>query len=381
MSKRDYSCEHSSSKYKCKICYPQAFCEHDKRKDVCKLCSGCEHGNIRYYCKDCKGGGICEHFLQRSLCKKCIGSQICIHDHLKHTCKICGGSQICIHDKTINNCIKCSTNLFCKHGVVESYCKYCKGSQICEHGKRKYYCKICEGDGICIHGTQKYVCKICKGEGTCIHEKRKNNCMICDPKNYLLYLYKKTNRNIFKHLKNRKKTKEYLGCEKDFFYDYIIEKLGSKNLECVILKHVVSPEKFNLEDYEETKRCLNWENLIPVKFDKEEKKKYIKSLTEIKNLDGTYSELNEVVKENIELLDDVISEKLTETQIENLIKIFKKKLKVKCEFIITKNHPDIFNIKDAIEKISNTQIFKKENSDFFLLSWGSYYISQLSLKK
>ena len=71
MSKRDYSCEHSSSKYKCKICYPQAFCEHDKRKDVCKLCSGCEHGNIRYYCKDCKGGGICEHFLQRSLCKKC----------------------------------------------------------------------------------------------------------------------------------------------------------------------------------------------------------------------------------------------------------------------------------------------------------------------
>jgi hypothetical protein len=381
MSKKDYSCEHNSSKYKCKTCYPQAFCEHDKRRDVCKLCSGCIHGNMTYYCKLCKGGGICIHNIQKSLCKECQGSQICIHNHLRHTCKECQGNQICIHDKTINNCIKCNKNLFCKHGVVESYCKHCKGSQICIHNKRQYYCKLCKGGGICIHDTQKYLCKVCKGGGICMHEKRKNTCMICDPENYVLYLHKKANRKILKNL-NRKKYKDYLGCEKDFFYNYIIEKNGSKNLENVVLRHVKSPSNFDLEDFRDTKRCLHYSNLIPIKIDVKKKQEYLKSLTVIKHIDGSYSKLNEIFEHDTEIINNVTNEKLTDAQIKEIIKKFKKKLGIKCEFIITKNHPDIFNVKDAIEKISDTDIFKKniKNCDFFILTWGSYYISQLSLR-
>ena len=98
-------CPHNkSSKYKCLICHPQAFCKHEKLKYRCKECGKeyCKHEKLKYRCKECGGSSLCKHEKIRFSCKECGIN--CIHKKLKKNCSICNS---CIHNKLEYNCMYC----------------------------------------------------------------------------------------------------------------------------------------------------------------------------------------------------------------------------------------------------------------------------------
>ena len=57
-------------------------CEHSKSKYACRLCGGslsCEHKDEKRYCRPCGGVDVCEHALNKRQCYKCNPQNFCGH--------------------------------------------------------------------------------------------------------------------------------------------------------------------------------------------------------------------------------------------------------------------------------------------------------------
>jgi hypothetical protein len=111
-------------------------------------------------------------------------------------------------------------------------------------------------------------------ENKCEHLKGQGECSIC---NLSLYLIKLQRRSISRCLKlsTQNKTKssiEYLGCDVDYFKDYIQKKMDIYNqteevkmdFTNIHIDHIKPVSVFNLDDEEDFLDCCNYTNLQPL---------------------------------------------------------------------------------------------------------------------
>ena len=270
-------CEHNRRRDKCKDCGGSQICEHNRQKSLCKDCGGsaiCEHNRQKSLCKDCGGSAICEHNRQKSRCKDCGGSAICEHNREKSKCKDCGGSQICEHNRHKSVCKDCGGGSICEHNRIKSRCKDCGGGSICEHNREKSRCKDCGGSAICEHNRIKSKCKDCGGGSICEHNREKSKCKDCDLKLYLINLQRKQLRRCLKNssLNKTKSSIEYLGCNAEYFIEYIKKKMDIWNetnevkmdFTNIHIDHIKPVTAFNLDDEDEFLDCCNYTNMQPL---------------------------------------------------------------------------------------------------------------------
>ena len=108
----------------------------------------------------------------------------------------------------------------------------------------------------------------------CEHNKNTGKCIIC---NLSLYLINIQRGQIWRCLKlsTQNKTKssiEYLGCDADYFKDYIQKKMDIYNQTAEVkmdftnihIDHIKPISVFNLDDEEEFLDCCNYTNLQPL---------------------------------------------------------------------------------------------------------------------
>jgi|DEB0MinimDraft_6_1074348.scaffolds.fasta_scaffold02908_5 hypothetical protein len=244
---------------------------------TCKKCRGygkCEHNRDRSKCKDCGGGGICKHNRRKSTCKDCGGGSICEHNRIKQQCKDCGGSRICEHNRIKSVCKDCGGGGICEHNRERTKCKDCGGGSICEHNRGRTKCKDCGGSEICEHNRIKSVCKDCGGSQICEHNKHYGRCKIC---NLELYLVNLQRIQLWRCLNNSslKKTRssiEYLGCDAEYFMEYMKKKMNIWNetnevkmdFDNIHIDHIKPVSAFNLDDEDEFLDCCNYTNMQPL---------------------------------------------------------------------------------------------------------------------
>jgi hypothetical protein len=111
-------------------------------------------------------------------------------------------------------------------------------------------------------------------DNKCEHNKRFGECKIC---NLPLYLIKIQRKQIWRCLKlsNQNKTKssiEYLGCDEDYFREYLQKKMDIYNETAEVkmdfanihIDHIKPISSFNLDDEDEFLDCCNYTNLQPL---------------------------------------------------------------------------------------------------------------------
>jgi hypothetical protein len=207
---------------------------------------------------------------RRKSCNKCKNNRAkykCDHNKQKSQCKECGGSQICIHNKKKSRWKECGGGSICDHGREKIYCKECGGSQICIHNKIKSQCKQCGGSQICEHNRLKSICKECGGGSICEHQKRKNLCKICNLEQCLINIQRVAIRRMLQNseLLKTKHTIEYLGCDSDFFKEYLKNKMTpDMTFDNIHIDHIKPISKFNLSDPDEFLQCSHYTNLQPL---------------------------------------------------------------------------------------------------------------------
>ena len=176
----------------------------------------------------------------------------------------------CQHKSNKYNCIECDGGGICEHKRIRTLCIKCDGSGICEHKKRRYECVKCDGSGICEHKKLRTVCKECIGCRICEHNRDKKQCYDCEPELYFVYLQSKRIRSILNNIDRckDKRTTEYLGCSKEFFYNHINNQLTYEMKEKGFhLDHIKPISKFNLKDEKEFKYCVHYTNIQPLLID------------------------------------------------------------------------------------------------------------------
>ena len=193
---------------------------------------------------------------RRKTCLKCKANRAkyqeaskCTHGRRKTRCKECGGSQICSHGRQKNACKECGGASICTHGRHKSSCRECGGSQICEHGRYKTVCRECGGSQICEHGRQKGSCKICNLE----------LCLITLQRSAIRRMLINSNLSKVKH------TIEYLGCDSEYFKEYITKKMtDGMTWQNIHIDHIKPVSKFNLDDPDQFLDCCHYTNLQPL---------------------------------------------------------------------------------------------------------------------
>ena len=249
-------CEHNKNKYKCRLCNPSAYCDHGKYKYSCRECKP------ELKKKKNKHRKICEHNRRKDSCVKCSG---CPHGKMPYYCIKCGGKGVCEHGKVRSCCKDCKGGHICEHGKIRSCCKDCGGSQICEHKKNKRFCRQCNGSAICEHGRQRTFCRTCGGGAICEHDIRRIDCKHCSPHKYFVHLQRQRCRYILKKLGKSYTTTHYLGCNENFFLDYIKSRMTTRmTMDNIHIDHIKPVSKFNLNNIEEVMQCCHWSNLQPL---------------------------------------------------------------------------------------------------------------------
>jgi len=227
----------------------------------------CPHNRQKSQCKECAGSSICEHNRIKSTCKECGGSQICEHNRIKSRCKECGGSSICEHKRRKGECKECGGSEICEHNKRKSRCKECDGSSFCEHNKRKSTCKECGGSSICEHNRIKSTCKECGGSSICEHNRIKQSCKDCSLQTYLVNLQRRSLRRLFdnSNIQKIKHTIEYLGCDSEYFMDYMKCKMTPEmNFNNIHIDHIKPVSKFDLDNHDEFLKCCHFTNMQPL---------------------------------------------------------------------------------------------------------------------
>ena len=234
-----------------------------KNKDKNK----CEHSRQKYTCKECCGSGVCEHNRIKSVCKECGGNSVCEHKRVRSQCKECEGGSFCEHNRVKSRCKECGGGHICEHSRRRSECKECGGGHICEHNRIRSICKECGGGHICEHNRIRSICKECGGGHICDHSRRRNQCKECSFMHCLVNLQRNNVRRVIK-LCNIEKTKpsiEYLGCDIDYFKNYIESKFTEgMNWDNIHLDHIKPVSAFDLDDYDEFLNCCSYYNFQPL---------------------------------------------------------------------------------------------------------------------
>ena len=192
----------------------------------------------------------------------------CEHKNNIYRCSTCNGKSLCSHGISRYECVPCEGNGTCSHGKQKQCCVTCKGSSTCEHGRLKRQCRECDGSLFCEpHKIRKDRCVQCVGNSTCIHKKRKDNCKDC---NLLSYLVNKQRANIKRVLQqsNQVKTKhsiEYLGCEVEYFMNFLKSKMTPEmNWDNIHLDHIKPVCAFDLNNPDEFNECCHYTNFQPL---------------------------------------------------------------------------------------------------------------------
>jgi hypothetical protein len=101
----------------------------------------------------------------------------------------------------------------------------------------------------------------------CEHQKRKNLCKICNLEQCLINLQRGAIRRMLKNsdLSKTKHTIEYLGCDSEYFKEYITKKMNDDmTWDNIHLDHIRPISKFNLSDPDEFLECCHYTNLQPL---------------------------------------------------------------------------------------------------------------------
>ena len=145
-------------------------------------------------------------------------------------------------------------------GLVYSTCKRCRTNK--KVSRTIYRKEIKEARKIYYEKTK------------CEHNKSRRGCSICNLPLYLLNLQRLHIRRCLKS-STQNKTKssiEYLGCDADYFKDYIQKKMDIYNETAEVkmdfanihIDHIKPVSTFNLDDEEEFLDCCNYTNLQPL---------------------------------------------------------------------------------------------------------------------
>ena len=159
------------------------------------------------------------------------------------------------------------TNPKCEHNIQKSRCKDCGGSQICKHNRQKSRCKDCGGGSICPHNRQRSRCKDCGGSSICEHNRERSKCKDCSLQTYLINLQRGSLQRILKNttIQKVKHTVEYLGCNSEYFMEYIKSKMSDDmTFDNIHIDHIKPVSRFNLEDHEEFLKCCHFTNMQPL---------------------------------------------------------------------------------------------------------------------
>lgn len=209
----------------------------------------CTHGKLKKDCIECKNLSLCTHCSTKYYCTECGGLGLCSHGKRKNRCKICGGQELCQHGKQKYSCKICGNNIYCLHEKRKETCVICKGTQICAHEKRRNNCKFCHGKNLCEHSRQKNQCKDCNLPSYLIHNQR----------NQIYRLMKLTIGIKEQH------SIEYLGCDIEYFKDFIEKKMLDKmSWNNIHLDHIKPINSFDLENKEEFLQCCHYTNFQPL---------------------------------------------------------------------------------------------------------------------
>ena len=116
--------------------------------------------------------------------------------------------------------------------------------------------------------------KICRENTKCEHNKYRGRCKIC---NLSLYLVNLQRRQIIRCLNISSQTKakssiEYLGCDADYFKNYIQKKMDIYNQTADVkmdfsnihIDHIKPVSAFNLDEEDDFLDCCNYTNLQPL---------------------------------------------------------------------------------------------------------------------
>ena len=155
----------------------------------------------------------------------------------------------------------------CPHNRQKSRYKECGGSSICEHERRKLICRECGGSFICEHNRRKSICKECGGGSICEHNRRKSICKECSLQTYLINLQSCSLRRLFdnSNIQKIKHTIEYLGCDSEYFMDYMKCKMTPEmNFNNIHIDHIKPVSKFDLDNHDEFLKCCHFSNMQPL---------------------------------------------------------------------------------------------------------------------
>ena len=137
----------------------------------------------------------------------------------------------------------------------------------CEHNRRKIECKECGGSQICEHNRIKSNCRYCGGSQICEHDRRRVECKDCSLQKYLVNLQRSSLYRILKHtsIQKVKHTVEYLGCDSEYFMEYIKSKMTDEmTFENIHIDHIKPVSRFNLDDNDEFLKCCHYTNMQPL---------------------------------------------------------------------------------------------------------------------
>jgi len=117
-------------------------------------------------------------------------------------------------------------------------------------------------------------CKKYREQNKCKHNKRYGTCKICNIQLYLINLQRSQLRRCLKYssLNKTKSSIEYLGCDADYFIEYMKKKMDIFNktnevkmdFDNIHIDHIKPITAFDLNNEDEFLDCCNYTNLQPL---------------------------------------------------------------------------------------------------------------------
>tara|TARA_B110000285_G_scaffold220136_1_gene271571 strand:+ start:1197 stop:1967 length:771 start_codon:yes stop_codon:yes gene_type:complete len=101
----------------------------------------------------------------------------------------------------------------------------------------------------------------------CDHNKRRGCCSICYPQHYLVIIQRASIKRILKNssIVKNKSSISYLGCDIEYFKEYITKKMtDGMTFQNIHIDHIKPISSFNLSEPEQFLDCCNYTNLQPL---------------------------------------------------------------------------------------------------------------------
>lgn len=153
----------------------------------------------------------------------------------------------------------------CPHNKPKNHCLEWGGGSICQHKTQKTRCVECGGGSVCQHKKQRTRCVECGGGSICHHNKRKDACTNRLPTLKYLILLQRSRINQAIRSGFTKSVIEYLGCDVEYFKQFIEKKMtDSMTWDNIHIDHIKPISKFNLDTFDEFLSCCHYTNFQPL---------------------------------------------------------------------------------------------------------------------